>query len=117
MNRVARDGAFAHRDAWKFGLAATNWVVWQVSSVVGIVGAAFIPTEWGLQFAGALALLALVMPGAALAARRRGRVRRRRGRPGGARLAMPARPAGRCGRGHGGCDDGGASGEGLRVAP
>ncbi len=39
MNRIARDGAFAHRDAWKFGLAATNWVVWQVSSIVGIVGA------------------------------------------------------------------------------
>lgn len=62
MNRIARDGAFAHRDAWKFGLAATNWVVWQVSSIAGVVGAAFIPTEWGLQFAGTLALLALVVP-------------------------------------------------------
>lgn len=62
MNRVARDGAFEHRDAWKLGLATANWAVWQVSSVVGIVGAAFIPTEWGLQFAGTLALLALVVP-------------------------------------------------------
>jgi predicted branched-subunit amino acid permease len=62
MDRVGRDGAFAHRDAWKFGLAITNWVVWQVSSIVGIAGAAFIPTEWGLQFAGTLALLALVVP-------------------------------------------------------
>ncbi len=62
MNRIARDGAFPHRDAWKFGLAATNWVVWQVSSILGIVGAAFIPTEWGLQFAGTLALLPLVLP-------------------------------------------------------
>jgi predicted branched-subunit amino acid permease len=62
MGRVARDGAFEHRDAWKFGLAIVNWGVWQVSSIVGIAGAAFIPTEWGLQFAGTLALLALVVP-------------------------------------------------------
>lgn len=62
MNRVEREGAFAHRDAWLFGMAVSNWVSWQRSSVVGIVAGAFIPTEWGLQFAGTLALLALVVP-------------------------------------------------------
>lgn len=62
MNRVAREGAFEHRDAWLFGLAFSNWIAWQGSSVVGIVAASFIPTEWGLQFAGTLALLALVVP-------------------------------------------------------
>ncbi len=62
MNRVGTEGTFRHRDAWLFGMAMSNWIAWQVSSVVGIVAAAFIPTEWGLQFAGTLALLALVIP-------------------------------------------------------
>ena len=55
-------GAFQHRDAWLFGVAIVNWVLWQLASVVGIVGGAFIPTSWGLQFAGTLALLPLVLP-------------------------------------------------------
>jgi predicted branched-subunit amino acid permease len=62
MNRVAAEGAFRHRDAWVLGMAVSNWAVWQAASVVGIVAASFIPTEWGLQFAGTLALLALVVP-------------------------------------------------------
>jgi 4-azaleucine resistance transporter AzlC len=62
MNRVARDGDFPHRDGWLLGTATSNWIAWQSSSVVGIVAGTFIPTEWGLQFAGTLALLALVVP-------------------------------------------------------
>ena len=62
MNRIAREGQFPHRDAWLFGTALSNWIAWQSSSVVGIVAASFIPTEWGLQFAGTLALVALVVP-------------------------------------------------------
>lgn len=62
MNRVEREGQFANRDAWLFGMAMSNWISWQSASVVGIVAASFIPTEWGLQFAGTLALVALVVP-------------------------------------------------------
>lgn len=62
MNRVAREGAFLHRDAWLFGMTVSNWIAWQAASITGIVAAAFIPTAWGLQFAGTLALLALVVP-------------------------------------------------------
>jgi predicted branched-subunit amino acid permease len=62
MGRVARDGEFAHRDAWFLGACWFNWVVWQVASIVGIVAATAIPSEWGLQFAGTLALLALAIP-------------------------------------------------------
>ena len=43
-----------------WGAAATNWVVWQVCSVVGIVLANVIPLEWGLGFAGVLALLGVL---------------------------------------------------------
>jgi predicted branched-subunit amino acid permease len=62
MNRVAREGFFAHRDGWLLGMTAVNWLAWQVASVGGILGARFIPTDWGLQFAGTLALLALIVP-------------------------------------------------------
>jgi predicted branched-subunit amino acid permease len=62
MNRVGREGRFAHRDAWLFGMSFSNWIAWQTASVVGIVAASFIPTDWGLQFAGTLALVALVVP-------------------------------------------------------
>jgi predicted branched-subunit amino acid permease len=62
MGRVTREGAFAHRDAWFLGACLHNWVLWQASSIVGIVAATAIPSEWGLQFAGTLALLALAIP-------------------------------------------------------
>jgi predicted branched-subunit amino acid permease len=62
MDRVRREGEFAHRDAWFLGACGLNWVVWQVTSIVGILAATAIPSEWGLQFAGTLALLALAIP-------------------------------------------------------
>jgi len=62
MDRVRREGEFAHRDAWFLGACGFNWVVWQVTSIVGILAATAIPSEWGLQFAGTLALLALAIP-------------------------------------------------------
>jgi len=62
MERVRREGEFAHRDAWFLGTCGFNWVVWQMTSIVGILAATAIPSEWGLQFAGTLALLALAIP-------------------------------------------------------
>jgi predicted branched-subunit amino acid permease len=62
MNRVAQEGFFPHRDAWLLGMTAVNWLAWQVASIIGIAGATYIPSEWGLQFAGTLALVALVVP-------------------------------------------------------
>lgn len=40
-----------------WGGVATNWIAWQVPSIAGIVLAHAVPTEWGLGFAGVLALL------------------------------------------------------------
>jgi len=62
MSRVAREGEFVHRDAWFLGACGFNWLLWQVASIVGIVAATAVPSEWGLQFAGTLALLALAIP-------------------------------------------------------
>ncbi|NDY91139.1 AzlC family ABC transporter permease [Ideonella livida] len=42
-----------------WGGVLTNWVAWQLMSVLGIVLADVIPTAWGLGFAGTLALLGL----------------------------------------------------------
>lgn len=43
-----------------WGAAAANWVFWQVSSIAGILLAHVIPLEWGLGFAGVLALLGVL---------------------------------------------------------
>ena len=42
-----------------WGGVTCNWVTWQVPSIAGIVLADQIPTEWGLAFAGTMALVAL----------------------------------------------------------
>ena len=42
-----------------FGGVAVNWPSWQIPSVVGLLLADAIPTEWGFGFAGTLALLGL----------------------------------------------------------
>ena len=62
MDRVNREGEFPYRDAWFLGTCALIWLVWQVTSIIGIVAATAVPSEWGLQFAGTLALLALAIP-------------------------------------------------------
>jgi predicted branched-subunit amino acid permease len=41
------------------GGTSTNWLAWQVPSVIGILLADVVPTHWGLGFAGVLALLGL----------------------------------------------------------
>jgi len=45
--------------AYFWGCVAVNWTAWQVLSMLGIALADVIPTQWGLGFAGTLALLGL----------------------------------------------------------
>ena len=48
---------------WYFlGLSTVVFVVWHSSSLIGLFAAAAIPANWGLDFAGTLALLALLVP-------------------------------------------------------
>ena len=44
------------------GAVASTWLFWQVSSLIGIALASFVPTNWSLDFAAILALVAIVMP-------------------------------------------------------
>lgn len=62
MEKLKRDGSFPHKDWYFLGGSAANWVFWQIGSLIGIFAAAFIPTAWGLELAGMLALLALMIP-------------------------------------------------------
>jgi predicted branched-subunit amino acid permease len=43
------------------GAALANWIAWQVPSILGILLAQHIPGNWGLAFAGTLALLGIVL--------------------------------------------------------
>lgn len=43
-----------------WGGIAMNWGAWQAASLVGILAAQHVPTEWGIGFAGTLALLGLL---------------------------------------------------------
>jgi predicted branched-subunit amino acid permease len=53
---------YPHRVAYFAGGATANWIIWQVSSIIGIFAAGAIPATWGLELAGTFALLALLVP-------------------------------------------------------
>ncbi|MCX7051348.1 MAG: AzlC family ABC transporter permease [Proteobacteria bacterium] len=59
---LAEEPDYPHRVAYFAGGATANWIIWQVSSVIGIFAAGVIPTSWGLELAGTFALLALLIP-------------------------------------------------------
>ena len=52
-----------HVIAFYLGMVAAGWGIWQAASIAGILLAARIPTDWGLDLAGSLALLALIVLG------------------------------------------------------
>jgi len=61
--RSAQESSLPVRtDAWFAGVCSSNWITWQLSAITGIIGASYVPTEWGLEFTGTLALVALVGP-------------------------------------------------------
>ncbi len=62
LRRVQRHPDWPARDAYFFGMSAINWSAWHVASLTGIFAAAWIPRDWGLEFAGTLALVALLVP-------------------------------------------------------
>jgi predicted branched-subunit amino acid permease len=59
---IMREPEYPQRVAYYVGGSASNWAVWQVSSIIGIYAADAIPAAWGLELAGTLALVALVVP-------------------------------------------------------
>ncbi|PUA18283.1 branched-chain amino acid transporter AzlC [Glaciimonas sp. PCH181] len=44
------------------GISHASWIAWQGGSIVGIFLSGYIPTSWGIGFAGTLALLTVMVP-------------------------------------------------------
>ncbi len=59
MRRFPTPAGDVEHAAYFWGGVAVNYTAWQVMSMIGIVLADVIPTQWGLGFAGTLALLGL----------------------------------------------------------
>lgn len=49
------------KEGYLWGMALANWTIWQVSSLLGIVGASLFPDAWGLALAGTLALIPVMV--------------------------------------------------------
>jgi 4-azaleucine resistance transporter AzlC len=57
-----RDGESTRSIGYYFGVAATLWVVWQLTTVAGVVLGTRVPESLGLEFAVPLVFLALLIP-------------------------------------------------------
>lgn len=48
---------------WFFiATALSSWVVWQITSVIGVALGAIVPVSWSLEFGAVLALMAMMLP-------------------------------------------------------
>jgi predicted branched-subunit amino acid permease len=60
MRRFPKPEPSPEQVPYFLGGVSVNWFAWQLPSMVGIFAADRIPTEWGIGFAGTLALLGLI---------------------------------------------------------
>ena len=61
-NRFQPNDPLKHKEWYFLGASLVMWCAWQISSLLGILVGALIPESWSLEFAGTLALIALVVP-------------------------------------------------------
>jgi predicted branched-subunit amino acid permease len=62
VSLLEKEPNYPHRVAYFAGASACNWLAWQLGSIAGIFGAGLIRADAGLELAGTLALVALVVP-------------------------------------------------------
>ena len=62
LQRLRHSPGWPGMGDYLLGLSGTNALLWHVSSLIGIFAASLLPRAWGLEFAGTLALLALLVP-------------------------------------------------------
>ena len=62
MQRYPDIAPAAGKLAYLKGLVYPNWSAWQVGSVIGILLGSQVPANWGLGFAGTLAILCVMLP-------------------------------------------------------
>lgn len=51
-----------HVSSYFAGMCFVNYTTWQVFFCIGVVAGSYVPAEWGMEFTGTLALVALVGP-------------------------------------------------------
>ncbi|TAL55619.1 AzlC family ABC transporter permease [Pandoraea sp.] len=61
MRQGYEPGPVPGKESFYYGVTLTNWLAWQVSSILGILLASAIPNSWGLEFAGTLALIPVLV--------------------------------------------------------
>ncbi|MCA7084214.1 MULTISPECIES: AzlC family ABC transporter permease [Cupriavidus] len=61
MQRYQAPGYEPGKEGYFWGMALTNFVMWQVSSLAGILLASLFPDSWGLALAGTLALIPVMV--------------------------------------------------------
>jgi predicted branched-subunit amino acid permease len=62
FERYAKQYEARLRPVYFLGIGLCNLLVWQAGSLAGLLAAGRVPSEWGLEFAGTVALVALVVP-------------------------------------------------------
>ncbi|CAG9184645.1 AzlC family ABC transporter permease [Cupriavidus pinatubonensis] len=61
MQRYSTPGYEAGKEGYFWGMALSNFAMWQTSSIIGIVLASLFPDNWGLGLAGTLALIPVMI--------------------------------------------------------
>lgn len=61
QKKAFANGYVPGKEAYFWGMSLLSWVFWQVSSIAGILLASAVPDNWGLDLAGTLALVPLIV--------------------------------------------------------
>ena len=62
LQRYPNDDPAPGKVSYLKGLLFPNWTAWQVGSIAGIFLGSQVPSEWGLGFAGTLAIVCVTIP-------------------------------------------------------
>lgn len=62
MQRFADDSPATGKVAFLKGLLLPSWFAWQAGTMIGIFAGSQVPPEWGMGFAGTLAIICVAVP-------------------------------------------------------
>jgi predicted branched-subunit amino acid permease len=62
LQRFPNEGPVPGKLSYLKGLMLPNWAAWQVGSIAGILLGSAVPPQWGLGFAGTLAIICIMVP-------------------------------------------------------
>jgi predicted branched-subunit amino acid permease len=62
LQRYPSEAPVAGKVSYLKGLMYPNWAAWQIGSIAGVLLGSTVPAEWGLGFAGTLAIICIMVP-------------------------------------------------------